>query len=157
MQKFRSPTCSQTFLVVLLVAGPLSSIADAQDVDTLQRRISRLEQEVKDLRARVSELEQAVAATRPEGNATKPLQKAAQERLGSSQGSGWKVPSNWDRVQHGMSERQVISILGQPTSVEQFVGYRTLFYRGEVRSSGFVSGNIKLSDDRVLIIEKPVF
>ena len=57
-----------------------------------------------------------------------------------------------------MSERQVISILGQPTSVENILGiYRTLFYRGEVPGSGFPTGLIELLNDRVWKKDIPVF
>lgn len=57
-----------------------------------------------------------------------------------------------------MSEAQVMSILGRPTSVEAMGGiFKTLFYRGEVAGSGSVSGNIKLQDDRVWQVNTPVF
>jgi hypothetical protein len=74
----------------------------------------------------------------------------------------WKTPSNWDRIIYGMSQAQVVAILGQPTSVENLgapLNYMTLFYRGEVPGSGFVSGNVKFTDDRVdyLGVHKPVF
>ena len=71
----------------------------------------------------------------------------------------WQTPSNWDRIKDGMSEKQVITILGRPTSTKSIGvgGYRTLFYRGEVTGSGFVSGNMQLKDDRVWQVNKPVF
>lgn len=68
----------------------------------------------------------------------------------------WHTPSNWDRIKNGMSEKQVISILGRPTSTKNIL-YRTLFYRGEVTGSGFVSGNVELWNDRVWKVNKPVF
>lgn len=68
----------------------------------------------------------------------------------------WHTPSNWDRIKDGMSEKQVISILGRPTSTKNIL-YRTLFYRGEVTGSGFVSGNVELWNDRVRQVNKPVF
>ena len=55
------------------------------------------------------------------------------------------------------SESQVVGILGKSTSVENVGPFRTLFYRGNVPGSGSVSGNIKLTDDRVWQINKPVF
>ena len=72
-------------------------------------------------------------------------------------GGNWKNPSSWNGVSNGMSERQVISILGKPTSAENVGSFRTLFYRGDVAGSGFVSGNVKLDEDRVWIVNKPVF
>lgn len=70
---------------------------------------------------------------------------------------GWHNPASWSRVKDGMSESQVMSILGQPTSVENIGSHRTLFYRGEVGSGGFVSGNVKISQDRVYLVNEPVF
>jgi hypothetical protein len=69
----------------------------------------------------------------------------------------WKSPSVWERVKNGMSQEQVVALLGRPTSVENAGSFRTLFYRGDVVGSGFVSGNIKLDDDRVWQVNKPVF
>jgi hypothetical protein len=66
-------------------------------------------------------------------------------------------------LQHGRgseteSQTQVVSILGKPTALENSVTtYFTLFYRGSVPGSGFVSGNVKLVDDRVYEVNKPVF
>ena len=71
----------------------------------------------------------------------------------------WHTPSNWDRIKDGMSETQVISVLGSPTSTESIGAgeYSYLFYRGEVPGSGFVSGNVRLTYDRVWEVNKPVF
>ena len=71
----------------------------------------------------------------------------------------WKNPSAWDRVRRGMSERQVISTLGRPTSRDDSPGYHTLLYQGEVEGSGYVSGNVvvNVSRDRVVSINRPVF
>lgn len=75
----------------------------------------------------------------------------------------WKHPSAWTLVRSGMSERQVISLLGRPTRRTVSPGrvFRTLFYQGEVEGSGYVSGNVQLSrdEDRVTygLIDRPVF
>ena len=84
-------------------------------------------------------------------------EKRADPGVASNSDSPWKIPVNWDKVRDGMSERQVIAILGWPTSTDNLGPLRTLYYRGEVRHSGFVSGNIKLTDDRVYLVNKPVF
>ena len=67
----------------------------------------------------------------------------------------------WDRIKEGMSERQVISILGSPTRREvNIIDHVTLFYQGEVAGPGYVSGNIGLDgDDRVknYAINRPIF
>lgn len=75
----------------------------------------------------------------------------------SSVRPSWHDGNSWGGVKKGMSEAQVISILGPPTSVETVGGFKTLFYRGEVSGSGSVSGNTKLQDDRVWQVNTPVF
>jgi hypothetical protein len=69
---------------------------------------------------------------------------------------GWHHPANWKRVEKGMSQFQVVSLLGHSTSVEDISSFRKLFYRGEVNGNS-VSGNIKLESDRVWQINIPVF
>ena len=69
----------------------------------------------------------------------------------------WHSETYWRRIKDGMSESQVIKILGKPTDVKDIGSFRTLFYRGEVRGSGFVSGNVRFTDDRVWQVNTPVF
>ena len=62
----------------------------------------------------------------------------------------WIIPANWDRIEEGMSEEQVVTILGPPTKrEEQFLSYVQLFYEGEVEGSGFISGSITLERNQV--------
>ena len=73
---------------------------------------------------------------------------------------GWRSPANWDRIEEGMSEEQVVAILGPPTKrEEQFLSYLQLSYEGQVEGSGFVSGNITLERNQVAgwMVEPPVF
>lgn len=71
--------------------------------------------------------------------------------------TAWKNVSSWKRVRAGMSSAQVVAILGNPTSTNNFGGFQTLFYQGEVLGSGSVTGTIQLNDDRVWKINVPVF
>ena len=83
---------------------------------------------------------------------TPPIPSAAQ--------GDWTIPANWDRIEEGMSEEQVVAILGPPTKrEEQFLSYLQLSYEGQVEGSGFVSGNITLERNQVAgwMIEPPVF
>ena len=112
-------------------------------INEQNKRIERLERELVNLKALLS---------------LKVDSKETQRLVVDSTVGGWKKPSNWARILRGMSEKQVVSILGKPTSIKDIGGsYRTLFYQGEVSGSGFVSGNVKLSEDRVYSINKPVF
>ena len=71
----------------------------------------------------------------------------------------WKTPTAWNRVKVGMSERQVISVLGTPTGRDHNSAIKTLLYQSEVEGSVHVSGNVKLVTDegRVYDINRPVF
>mgnify|MGYP003917135959 FL=1 len=72
----------------------------------------------------------------------------------------WTIPANWDRLEEGMSEEQVVTILGPPTKrEEQFLSYVQLFYEGEVEGIGFVSGSITLERNQVAawMTDRPAF
>ena len=74
----------------------------------------------------------------------------------SDTSDGWHNLTNWQSIKHGMSERQVISILGQSTSSIGLLPIRTIYYRGKVNGS-FVTGNIVLDDGRVMAVSIPMF
>ena len=74
----------------------------------------------------------------------------------SDTSDGWHNLTNWQSIKHGMSERQVISILGQSTSSIGLLPIRTIYYRGKVNGS-FVNGNIVLDDGRVMAVSIPMF
>ncbi len=83
---------------------------------------------------------------------TPPMPSAAQ--------GDWTIPANWDRIEEGMSEEQVVGILGPPTKrEEQFLSYLQLFYEGEVEGNGFISGSITLERNQVAawMTDQPVF
>ncbi len=54
-----------------------------------------------------------------------------------------------------MSELEVVTLLGAPTSMRAEAGQRTLMYALEIGSSGFLSGSITLRDGHVADIRKP--
>ena len=126
------------------------ALAQEPSADDLKGEVTSLKQTVLKHEQRIAALEKAIARLLAPGNS--PLSKKTGKPKSITPG-GWQVPSNWKLIKNGMSERQVISILGQPTSAENSPGgvHRTLFYRG------FVSGNVKLTDDQVYRVSKPVF
>jgi len=124
------------------------ALAQEPSADDLKGEITSLKQTVLKHEQRIAALEKAIARLLAPGNS--PLSKKTGKPKSITPG-GWQVPSNWERIKKGMSERQVISILGQPTSVKNLSSYRTLFYRG------FISGKVELDDDQVWMVRKPVF
>lgn len=146
------------------VAGQQEPSSDSLSmvIASLQRQVDTQSERIAQLEVEVARLGAAVYSARlvAEGAASS-APRATGAASGVAPTGAWMTPSSWDRIQAGMSERQVISILGQPTSREvNYIDYVTLYYRGEVARSGFVSGNVELNnDDRVLFsgINKPIF
>ena len=153
----------------LLVAGipvvlTMALYAEAAGADDAAR-ISRLESEIRLLRTRVDEQQRRIVRLEEElkRKATEPVVGAMPGRredratIASHDQLPWHTPDSWNRVSRDMSGEQVTDILGQPTSVETFGRYKTLFYRGVLPGSGSISGHVNLRDDRVLAVNQPAF
>ncbi len=152
--------CSILIGLVLIVT-PSTSFAQAleQRLNDAFAEITMLKRVIAEQNRRISELEEAIrliqSSAVPAQEQETTLEKPSiTQRLKP----GWHSQAAWEGIKRGMSESQVVAILGKPTSIDDIGGgYRKLFYRGEVASSGFVSGNISFSDDQVYSISKPVF
>ena len=142
---------------VLVALCLMSALSLAQETpkseDQLQSivtEVALLKRVVVEQERRILQLEKIVQSI------TQPQPQPITSRQALS--TPWHSETYWRRIKDGMSESQVIKILGKPTDVKgHAVSLRTLFYRGEVRGSGFVSGNVWLSDDRVWQVNTPVF
>jgi outer membrane murein-binding lipoprotein Lpp len=112
-----------------------------QDVIELERRVEELSRQVAQLQQRT-----AAAATRPPTPGPAPAGSAP-----------WLSAANWGRVRAGMSEFEVIDILGPPSSVRGAPESesRTLMYAMEIGSSAFLSGRVDLKDRRVVEVQVP--
>ncbi|MBI3044198.1 MAG: hypothetical protein HYY78_15365 [Betaproteobacteria bacterium] len=146
-----------TMLMVVLL-GVTSAPALAQQserVRHIEREIQILKKALEDQGRRIELLERAIQGPSQAVEPTAPT--GAQNQPPSFSAYPWHDKNSWGRVKDGMSEAQVMSILGRPTSVNTVGGFKTIFYRGEVAGSGSVSGNVKLQDDRVWQVNKPVF
>jgi len=69
----------------------------------------------------------------------------------------WLQSANWDKLAPGMSEADVVRVLGPPTTTRRSENgnAQTMFYALELDAGGFLSGNVVLADQRVLEIHKP--
>jgi len=136
-------------LVVLLALMPLS--ANAAD----EQRISFLEQEVRNLQRQVQAMSRQLddLNTRPERPSTQlPAGAAVTPAPGSDQ---WIDAARWRQVRRGMSELEVIGILGPPTSLRQEGDARVLLYAMEIGSANFLGGSVELRDKAVSEVHKP--
>jgi hypothetical protein len=146
---------------VVLTMALCPVVAGADDA----ARISRLESELRLLRTRVDEQQRRIARLEEELKrqanepvvGTTPGRREDRAPAASPDQLPWHSPESWTGVSKGMSEEQVTEVLGQPTSVESFGRYKTLFYRGTVPGSGLLSGHVNLLDDRVLAVSPPSF
>lgn len=131
-------------------------------------RISRLEAEIQQLRTLVNEqarriqrledeLSRRAGASEPQ---PRPRPRVGEMRTDGTQSGArqpWHGVPAWDRVATGMTEDEVMQILGKPTSAESVGVLKTLFYRGAAPGGPPVSGHVNFKDGRVVAIRKPEF
>src|SRR2546430_2778265 len=117
---FLNPVRCMVWLLYLSL--PLSALAAVRDpqIDELKKETAQLKAMIAAQDRRIAELEkivkllQAVAPPMPT-----PI---------PSPTPPWHRPSSWSQIKKGMSETQVVEILGPPTHVETSIDIRTLLY-----------------------------
>ena len=152
------------WLFVTAISVVASSDSPSGQTVDLGAEIAALKRTISDQGTRIAQLEMTVLLLRGEIARLRPAAPPPPPQAPAPSSSAprsfspapWTEPLNWGRIKAGMSEAQVVSILGPPTSVESVYG-RKLFYKGSVAGSVPVTGYIWLVDDRVTSIEKPVF
>ena len=133
--------------LLIVAALPLSVAADDLRVNQLEQEVRRLERQVQALSRRLDEMQRPSFKTE---RATTPPAAA------QPPGSEWLDAGKWRRVTPGMSEIDVIGLLGPPTSMREENGERALLYALEVGTSGFLSGSVTLRDRVVARVQTPV-
>ena len=141
-------------LLLALIAVPL--LGHAQDdanyrVMKLEQDVRNLERQVQTLTRQLDELKQQSARA---GDRSAPGTRSSAAPTTSS--TAWIEAARWDRVRTGMSELEVINILGPPTSMRQEGEARVLLYAMEIGSSNFLGGSVEFRDQAVAAINKPV-
>jgi hypothetical protein len=141
-------------LALLLLSGQATFAAEddtyrlmkvEQDVRNLEREVQTLSRQLDDLRQQQSRA----------GDRGLPSSQSSAAPAGVSS-TAWLEAARWDRVRSGMSELQVIDVLGPPTSMRQEGDTRVLLYAMEIGSSGFLGGSVEFRDRAVTAINKPV-
>src|SRR6186713_1449016 len=128
MQGVMQATHLQTVLAMLMLAVPQSaSTADDFKVIKLEQDVRRLEQQVRDLSRQVAELRRTAGTS---------IDQAVTSREVAAPPSAsplWLQAKNWQRLKNGMSELQVIDLLGPPTSMRAAdADNRVLLYALEI-------------------------
>lgn len=101
-------------LLGALLSCSLPTVAPAQQpsVDSLLRRIERLERITADLQLRVSELENPTTSEPSRAHSVPASQK-------------WRDLQNWRRLRRGMKMDEVRAVLGEPGRVDSLGGLVT--------------------------------
>jgi hypothetical protein len=140
-------------LIALLVL--LGHSAGAADDDTY--RLMKLEQDVRNLERQVQTLTRQLDELRqPSTRVSDSMPSGTRAAPAAASSTAWLEAGRWDRVRVGMSELEVINVLGPPTSMRQEGDERVLLYAMEIGSSGFLGGSIALHDRAVSEVHKPV-
>jgi hypothetical protein len=135
--------------LLLLMCGLATAQTRDPRVDELLKETAQLKRTIADQEGRIAELERTVKALQA---AVKPLPTPI-----PSPTPPWHRASNWTLIKSGMSESQVIEILGPPTSVDASIDRRTLLYTPDANSTSTLKGSVTLIDDRVTAMTPPAF
>jgi hypothetical protein len=149
------PESTMRSLLPALLATIFSLSAVAADDATY--RLMKLEQDVRNLERQVQALTRELDNLRQQqsraGERVPPARSSSAPAGASS--TAWLDAARWDRIRTGMSELEVISVLGAPTSMRQEGDTRVLLYAMEIGSSGFLGGSVEFRDRAVTAINKP--
>jgi len=142
---------STSFMRYLLAA--LLTLAPMTAWSSDESRLSFLEQEVRNLQRQVQSLSRQLdeLRTRPD----RPSPPASVAPVPSAASGQWIDAAKWRRVQPGMSELEVVELLGPPTSMREEGGTRMLLYALEIGTTGFLGGSVRLRDRAVVEVRAP--
>ena len=139
------------FLLAALASLPAASWA-ADD-----QRISFLEQEVRNLQRQMQAVTWQLDQLR---NRVEPAAPSTPGRTGAVTATDelpqWVDASRWRKLRVGMSELEVVGMLGKPSSMRDEEGGRLLLYALEIGSSGFLGGSVKVREHAVVEVRPPM-
>ena len=140
-------------LLLGLIAVPLLGYAQ----DDANYRLMKLEQDVRNLERQVQTLTRQLDDLKQQAARAgdRSALGARSSTAPTTSSTAWIEAARWDRVRPGMSELEVINILGPPTSMRQEGDARVLLYAMEIGSANFLGGSVALRDQAVSEINKP--
>ena len=134
------------WLLVLLPS--VTPAADDARVTRLEQDVRSLQRDLQNLSRQIDQLRLQTSRPGTEGRLPPPPPPVTDS-------SGWLDAAKWKKLRPGMSELEVISLLGVPTSTRERDGARELFYAMEIGSSAFLGGSVVLRDRRVVEVQAP--
>lgn len=130
----------------LLLCLPIASQADDGRIAFLEQEVRNLQRQVQMLSRRLDEV-----TTRPDRLPARAPQAGAKAPSSSVE---WIDAASWQKVKPGMSELEVIGLLGAPTSMRDEDGTRVLLYATEI-GGGYLGGSVRLRERAVVEVRKP--
>jgi hypothetical protein len=140
---------------MLIAVIPPATLAADLEVEQLRRDVRALEQTVTSQARRIDELERALnrlgAASAPSASTSRTPPNDAADR------PPWLAADRWQALAIGMPAQDVLEVLGQPTAVRigSTPDERVLLYTLELDDNAFLSGQVRIRDDRVTAVERP--
>ena len=138
-------------LLLLLGQSTLAAEDDTYRLMKLEQDVRNLERQVQTLTRQLDDQRQQLSRAGDRSSTARPSSAPA-----AASSTAWLEAARWDRVRTGMSEFEVINVLGPPTSMRQEGDTRVLLYAMEIGSSGFLSGSVSLQDRAVTEVSRPV-
>jgi hypothetical protein len=137
---------------VLLVAPFAPAAVDDLRVRQLENEVMRLQRELDAQSRRIEDLERSQRSS----SVGRPVAAPMERPTDSS--PAWLISTNWDRVKPGMKDLEVIALLGRPNSVrtEPDGKARTLLYALELGPTAVLAGNVRMGDNGVAEINRPL-
>lgn len=142
---------TRALLFMVLAGAPLvAAAADDYKTSQLEQAVRNLQRQVDEHGRQLDELRRRLSATPPP--ASLPPARAPAVAVADS----WVDAAKWRQLKNGMTELEVLGILGAPTSMRVEGSERVLLYAIEIGTSGFLGGSVTLRDRVVTAIEKPL-
>ena len=137
-------------LAAVVLWAPLAAGA----ADALQ--IAQIEQDIRRLQLQLQEQARQIEALRARLVQPPVLPDARQSSPSpTTPSTTWVDASKWMQVRPGMSELEVIALLGPPTSMRSEGAQRVLLYAMEIGASGFLGGSVTLRERSVVEVQVP--
>ena len=150
------PPCS-VLLCILTVVALSAPLATAAPIDEF--RLSDIEQKIRDLETVTREQARQLSQLQSQnpGSRSGPAPLPGNATAKSSDELRWVNAASWNRIKPGMSELQVVELLGAPTQmrIADDNQSRQLLYALEIGRSGYLSGRVTFSKGLVTVVEIP--
>ena len=145
--------CCTTLLLLLGSAAPAATAATDLEVEQLRRDVRELERTVRTQSRRIDDLERALRG----GGTPSSIRSAPNGSVREEPDARWLVADRWRALKVGTSAAEVLSTLGLPTAVRpgESANERLLIYTLKLDVGAFLSGSVRIADDRVVAIEMP--